>query len=231
MHMRARTVLGAAAALALLSGDLATASLTPAAAAAEGRGFYGGGFGGYRGGFGGYRGFGGFGFRGYGYGYGYGGYGGYGYRGYGGYGYRGYGGYYGGYGVGDALLGAAIIGGTAAIIASERPRYYVERAYPVYPAYPAYPAPPVAYGYVAPPAPAYGSNDPVELCSRAAVGEAGARGDSGRVTRIDRVDGFANGGNVYGNLEVRRSTRGGAFENARFSCTANYGQVTAFRFG
>ena len=75
-------------------------------AAADPRGYDGGGF--HSGG--------GFGYRG-------GGWGG-GSRG------GGWGGYYGGFGVGDALLGAAIIGVTAAIIASN------DR--PVYDSYPAY---------------------------------------------------------------------------------------------
>lgn len=197
-----RTISRATLGLALAVTSLAA---TPVAAA----GFHGGGFGGYHGGFGGYHG--GFG----------------GYRGYGGYGYRGY---YGGFGFGDALLGAAIIGGTAAVIASQ-PTYY--ETYPA-PVYQAYPAPPEAYGYAPPPPPApqqqaYQSSDPVELCTQAAVGEAASRGDTGRVTKIDRVDGFANGAHVTGTLEVRRSQ--GGTENARFTCTADYGQVTAFRFG
>lgn len=252
MRIRGKAAARAALVLALLGGDLATLSLTPAAASADsyfrgglsfgsgfGHGGYGG-FGGYRGfgGYGGYRPFGGYGgfggYRDYG---GWGGHGSWGGRGYGGYYGGGYGGY-GGYGVGEALLGAAIIGGTAAIIASnDRPTYYavprqVYSAYP--PVYQTYPpvavAPPSAYGY-APADPAYRVNDPVEQCSRAAVNEAAARGDAGRVTRIDRVEPYANGARVSGTLEVRRSSRSGSIETARFTCSADYGQVTAFRFG
>ncbi len=206
----------------------AVAALTLGSAPATAAGFRGGGFRGGSFAGGGFHGGAGFstGFRGHGFG-------GYGYRGYGyrGYGYRGYGGYYGGFGVGEALLGAALIGGTAAIIASEQP-YYEPVPVPVYPAYP----PPAAYGEVAPPPPpqqqqAYTSVDPVDQCSRAAVGEAAARGDSGRVTRIDRVDGQPNGARVTGTLEVRRVSHNGEVENARFTCTADYGHVTSFRFG
>jgi len=130
MRVGLRALTGAVLGLALFSGDIATLSLMPAAANAQrhgggggfhgggggfhgdGGGYHGGGFGGYRGGYGGYR-------------------GGYGYRGYGGFGY---GGYYGGYGFDDFLLGAALVGGTAAIIASN------DR--PVYDTYPVYDAPP-----------------------------------------------------------------------------------------
>ena len=184
-----------------------------------GGGFRGGGYGGFHGGYGGFHG-----------GYGYGGYG------YGGYGYRGFGGYYGGFGLGDALLGAAIIGGTAAIISSSVPRYYQTYPVPTYPVYapPLIVAPPVRYGY-APlaidPSQTYRVNDPVDQCSRAAVSEAAARGDDGRVMRIDRVDAYQNGANVIGTLEVRRSDRNGARETARFMCTVSFGQVTAFHFG
>lgn len=178
----------------------------------RGGGFRGGGFRGDHDGFRGYRGYGGFG-------------------GYSGFGYGRYGGYYGGFGLGEALLGAALIGGTAAVIASSGPTYYETYPAPVYQAY----APVIAavpYGYapqVQPPV--YASTDPVEQCTRAAVGEAAARGDTGRVTRIDHVDGYANGARVTGTLEVRRTSRNGAVENARFTCTADYGQVTNFRFG
>ncbi len=78
---------------------------------------------------------------------------------------------------------------------------------------------------------AYQSNDPVELCTHAAVDEAAQRGDSGRVSRVDRVDPFENGAHVTGTLEVHRSDRNNSVENARFTCTASFGQVTAFRFG
>lgn len=262
MQLGFRAATGAALALAMLVGDVATLSSAPAAALADphggghggggfhggngfnGKGFHGGehgGFGhdydGFRGGYGGYRGsYSGFGF-------GYGGYGG---------GY-GYGGYFGSSGLGTALLGAAIIGGTAAIISSNSRAAYDE-PYPVYqtypPAYaPAY-VPPLAYApdyappaYVpayTPPAdygasaePAYASHDPVDQCSRAAVGEATNLGDSGRVLSIDRVDAYSNGAQVQGTLEVRRPDRDnrGSVERARFTCTADYGQVTAFRFG
>ena len=107
-------------ALTLLVAGATTVAVVPVAA----QGYHGGG--GFHGGVGG-------GFRG-------GDYRGGGYRGFGGFGYRGYGGYYGGFGVGDALLGALVIGGTAAVIASQRDYYE-----PVYPAYPVPVAP--AYGY------------------------------------------------------------------------------------
>lgn len=208
------------AATLLLAGNAAALALAPAAAQSRG-GFHGGG-GFHSGGFGGGSGFHGGGFRG-----GFGGYrGGYGgYRGYGGFGYRGY---YGGFGVGDALLGAALIGGTAAIIASSNDRYYEPYPVPVYPAYPAA----EIYDYAAPPpAQAYASNDPVDQCTRAAINEAASRGDGARVTRIDHVDGHPNGARVIGTLEVRRTSHNGEVENARFTCTADYGQVTSFRFG
>ena len=181
-----------------------------------GGGFRGGGYGGYRGGYGGYRGYGGFGYGGFGYGYG-------------GFGY--------GFGYGDALLGAALIGTTAAVIASDQP-YYEAYPAPVYPAYPppAYAPPPADYGYAPAPPPvpqqqAYQSTDPVEQCTRAAIGEASSRGDTGHVTRIDRVDSHANGARVTGTLEVRRNSHSGETETAHFTCTAEYGQVTSFRFG
>ena len=94
---------------------------------------------------------------------------------------------------------------------------------------------PAAYGYAPPPPPAqqqaYQSTDPVDQCSRAAVGEAASRGDSGRVTKIDHVDGHPNGARVTGTIEVRRTSHNGEVENARFTCTADYGQVTFFKFG
>ena len=61
------------------------------------------------------------------------------------------------------------------------------------------------------------------------MSEAAARGDGGRVVSIDHVDGRQNGAQVVGTLEVRRGDR--STERARFTCTADYGQVTAFRFG
>ena len=159
----------------------------------------------------------------------------------------GYGGYYGGYGFGDALLGAAVIGSTAAIIASNQPDYYdlsgVRST--------ATPRPSTPRRSIRPPRramamrrrrpdrrprrqpqqQAYQSTDPVDQCSRAAVSEAASRGDNGRVTKIDRVDSHANGARVIGTLEVRRDSHNGEVENARFTCTADFGQVTSFRFG
>ena len=242
MRLGLRALTGTVLGLALFAGDVSTLSLMPAVASAQshggGGGFHGGGGGGgFHGGGGGFRSGGGF-RGGYGGGYGYrGGFGGY--RGYGGYGYRGYGGFgygYDGFGFGDFLLGAAVIGGTAAIIASH------ER--PVYDSYPVYDAPPPAYdpsyaplgayappaGYAPPPtAPAYGTNDPVDQCSRAAVGQASANGDNGRVLSVDQVTPHENGARVIGTLEV--SKRNQSTERARFTCTADYGQVTSFRFG
>lgn len=271
MRLGFRAASGAALALALFAGDLTTLSLTPAAASAQshgggfhggGGGFHGGGGGfhggdhdGYHGGGGGFHGGDHDGYRG-GYGGYRGGYRGYGGFGYGGFGYGGYGGYYGGFGLGDALLGAAVIGGTAAIIASNNEPVY-EAPYPVYQTYPpvyapAYAPPAYAPGYVppayapgyappavygaAPPPAAYSnpSHDPVEQCSRAAVSEAVSHGDSGRILSIDRVDGHENGAQVLGTLEVHRADRNaahGSVERARFTCSTDYGQVTAFRFG
>ncbi|MBV8973457.1 MAG: hypothetical protein JO290_14325, partial [Sphingomonadaceae bacterium] len=125
---------------------------------------------------------------------------------------------------------------TAAVIASDQPSYYETYPAPVYAYPPPVAAPPPGYGYAPPPPPApqqqaYQSADPVDQCSRAAVDEAASHGDSGRVTRIDHVDPFQNGAHVTGTLEVRRADRNGAVENARFTCTASYGQVTAFKFG
>nr|WP_295662773.1 hypothetical protein [Polymorphobacter sp.] len=244
MRVGFRALTGAALGLALFAGDISTLSLMPSAAMAQrggGGGFHGGGgFGGYHGGGGGFHGGGGFGggYHGGGFGGyrgGYGGYrGGYGYRGYGGFGY---GGYYGGYGFDDFLLGAALVGGTAAIIASnDRPVY---DTYPVYEAPPpvydpgyappgAY-APPAGYAPLAPPPQQYASNDPVAQCSSAAVGEANSNGDSGRVLSVDQVVPHENGARVIGTLEVFK--RNQSTERARFTCTADYGHVTSFRFG
>jgi hypothetical protein len=230
MRVGFRALTGVALGLALFAGDISTLSLTPSAAMAQrgggGGGFHGGGFhdgGGFHGGGGGFHGGGGFG----GYRGGYGGYrGGYGYRGYGGFGY---GGYYGGYGFDDFLLGAALVGGTAAIIASS------DR--PVYDTYPVYEAPPPVYdpgyappgAYAAPPPQRYASNDPVAQCSSAAVGEANSNGDDGRVLSVDQVVPHENGARVIGTLEVIK--RNQSTERARFTCTADYGHVTSFRFG
>lgn len=194
MRFGLRAATGAALSLALLAG---------VPAAADPRGYDGGGF--HSGG--------GFGYRG-------GGWGG-GYRG------GGWGGYYGGFGVGDALLGAAIIGVTAAIIASnDRPVY---DSYPAYRTYPPTYAPPVEYGYAAPSEPVYASPDPVGQCSRAAATEAARRGDNGRVLSIHQVTAHENGARVSVTLEIRHGDRDA--ECARFTCTADYGQVTSFRFG
>lgn len=218
---------GTALALALFAGDVATLSVVPASAQAAG--YHGGGYhGGYRGG--GYH----------------------GYRGHGGYhGYRG--GYYGGYGfgLGDALLGAAIIGGTAAIISSANSGY---DSYQTYPA-PVYAAPVDGYaepdyapqpgyapqpdyapqqqgyapqqGYAAPSASA--QVDPVEQCSRAAERQAQSNGGFARVVAIDRVDPRPTGAQVRGTLEIdgngRRATRTG------FTCTASYGQIVGLNLG
>ena len=200
MRFGFRAATGAAVSLALLVG---------VPAAADPRGYDGGGF--HSGG--------GFGYHG-------GGWGG-GYRG-GGWG-GGWGGYYGGFGfgVGDALLGAAIIGVTAAIIASnDRPVY---DSYPAYRTYPPTYAPPVEYGYAAPSETVYASPDPVGQCSRAAATEAARRGDNGRVLSIHQVTAHENGARVSVTLEIRRGDRDA--ERARFICTADYGQVTSFRFG
>jgi len=157
-------------------------------------------------------------------------YGGGGYRGgYRDYGYRGRGAYYGGgIGFGDFLLGAAIIGGAAAIISSNNRRNYDS--------YPVYDAPPPGYApYYAPsaaearPGQHDAAIDPVEQCSRAAVGEAAANGDNGRVLSVDQVVPHENGARVTGTLEVTKRNR--STERARFTCTADYGQVTGFRFG
>ncbi|UAJ11737.1 hypothetical protein [Polymorphobacter megasporae] len=239
MRVGLRALTGAVLGLALFSGDISALSLMPSAASAQrhggggggfhggGGGFHGGGFGGYRGGYGGYR----------------GGYGGYGYRGYGGFGY---GGYYGGYGFDDFLLGAALVGGTAAIIASN------DR--PVYDTYPFYDAPPPAYdpgfappgayappgyapqaAYAPPPPPPeqqqqqYASSDPVAQCSGAAVAQVASNGDNGRVLSVDQVVPHENGARVMGTLEVTK--RNQTSERARFTCTADYGHVTSFKFG
>lgn len=221
MRVGFRALTGAALALAMFAGDVSSLSLVPAAASAQSHGGHGGG-GSFHGGGGSFRGGGGF-----------GGYrGGYGYRGYGGYG--GYYGGYGGFGFGDFLLGAAVIGGTAAIIASnDRPDY---EDYPVYdappPAYDPNYAPPGAYappvGYAVPQGQAR-ANDPVDQCSRAAIGEAARNGDGGRVLSVDQVAPHENGARVTGTLEVTRRDR--SIERARFTCTADYGQVTSLRFG
>ncbi|MGI4879228.1 MAG: hypothetical protein ACRYG4_17270 [Janthinobacterium lividum] len=230
MRIGFRALTGAALGLALFAGDISTLSLMPSAAMAQrhgggGGGFHGGGGGGLRGGGGAFRGGGGYG--GYRGGYGYG------YRGYGGFGY---GGYYGGYGFDDFLLGAALVGGTAAIIASDRPAY---DTYPVYdappPAYdPGYAppgayAPPAGYAQPAPQQQQYASNDPVAQCSSAAVGQANSNGDNGRVLSVDQVVPHENGARVIGTLEVTKSNR--STERARFTCTADYGHVTSFSFG
>ena len=51
------------------------------------------------------------------------------------------------------------------------------------------------------------------------------------MTKIDHVDGHPNGARVSGEIEVRRTSHNGEVENARFTCTADFGQVTFFKFG
>lgn len=220
MRTGLRFGIGAALSLAMFAGDLPSASFSAAPAFAHDR---------YRGGFGGFRG---------------------GYRGryYGGYGHRYYRG--GGFDFGDALLGAAIIGGTAAIISSaNRPAYDGGYAYQTYPAPP--PPPPASYapGYAPPPPdaygddgyaedgapPQYGAADPVEQCSRAAEREAQSRGGFARVIGIDKVDGRPNGAHVRGTLEITsgqdRNGNPSRTDRTGFVCTADYGQITGLRVG
>lgn len=107
-------------------------------------GYRGGSVGGYHGGYGGYHG----GYGGYGGHYG-GGYYGHGYGGYYGRGYGGfYGpfGYYGGFGFGDFLFGAALFG-TAVAVASSGPDYIYTPGYGYNYAPPVYAPPPGPDGY------------------------------------------------------------------------------------
>lgn len=151
-------------------------------------------------------------------------------------------GYGGGFGLGDFLLGAAILGGTAAIISSANNPPYAYQTYPPV----VYATPPAApYGYAdgAPQSPAYDAEpdayppqeqdahiDPVEQCSRAAERQAQSRGGLARVAGIDRVDSGQNGARVSGRLEI--SDGGGnadRVDRIKFDCTATYGQITALR--
>ena len=143
----------------LLAVTTALSAVSPVAAAGfhGGGGFRGGGFGGggfHSGGFGGgYHASAGFagGYRGGYSGY-HGGYGGYYGRGYGGYYGRGYGGfygpygYYGGFGFGDFLFGAALFG-TAVAVASSGPDYVYTPGYGYNYAPPVYAPPPGPDGY------------------------------------------------------------------------------------
>jgi len=229
MRLAFRIGTGIALSLALFAGDLPTLSLSPAPAAAQRYGgHHGGGYYGH-GGYGGYRG---------------------GYYG----GRRYYGG--GGFGFGDFLLGAAVVGGVAAI-ASANSGYggYGYDTYQTYPA-PVYVTPAPVYVtpppvYVTPPAAAYNTGpagydnggaepqqaqaqiDPVQQCSRAAEVDAQARGGIARVTGIDHVDNNQTGARVSGRLEVNvggdQNGNNSRVERSRFDCTAQYGQITALR--
>ena len=157
-------------------------------------------------------------------------------------GYGGGYGYHGGYhhdrgvGLGGVLLGAAIIGGVAAIASSNHRGRYASGYAPGY----------GGSGY-SEPAYGYGQSsydggydrgsgydqragaDPVEACSREIDRAAGERGDRARVTGIDDVRGYGGGSTVRGHVEIERNY-GGA-ERRGFSCNANYNGEARVRFG
>ena len=155
-------------------------------------------------------------------------------------GYHG-GGYYRGYhdhgsGFGDFLLGAALVGGIAAIAtAASAPRAPVySRGY----------APDDGPRYDGPPA--YdndGRSDPrddgrgyadaaADQCARAA--ERAAQSDGGFARAgIDRVQPFRDGARVFGTLAIEYRYEGVAPERAhtRFDCTTAAGRITGLRLG
>lgn len=161
-----------------------------------------------------------------------------------------------GIGVGGVLLGAAIIGGVAAIASSNRNRYdrgyggynqgYGNQGYGGYDqGYGGY-----SQGYGNQGYGGYGNQshgaydqgyagydqgsgygggvDPVQACARAAERQAQWRGGYARVTGIDRVDPYNGGSVVRGSVEI---DRGGYAQRLRFSCTANYEGAARVRLG
>lgn len=143
--------------------------------------------------------------------------------------YNGYHGHYrgGGFGVGEFLLGAALVGGIAAIVSSNdhsrSPAYdRVDDGYP--------PQGTAPRGYVDE---RDGPPSPVEQCSRAAEREAQASGGYARVTGIDSVRPFRDGARVFGTLQIDYQADGDAprRDRTRFDCTANAGGVTGLRVG
>lgn len=160
---------------------------------------------------------------------------------------RGYGGYHGhhegrgGFGIGDFLLGAALVGGIAAIASSASASH--TRGYDArYAPNDGY-APQGAYGD------AYGggyssegyadgnasgvASDAVEQCSRAAERAAQNDGGYASVTRIDRVQPYRDGARVFGTLRIDYQAQGYAprSDHTRFDCTAGDGRVTGLRLG
>jgi hypothetical protein len=175
--------------------------------------------------------------------------------GHGGYYGHGHGGYYGhrGGGIGafgGFVLGAAVIGGVAAIASAnsrDGERDY-QRSYNG-----AYDAPGYQgdYGYSEPSA--YDSandeyeqaregnyddrgdarsagGDPVTDCSRAAERRAQVDGGYARVLRIDKVTDVEGGAAVRGTLEVNRG-REAPVARMAFTCTASHGDIRQLRLG
>ena len=141
----------------------------------------------------------------------------------GGYGH-GWGGYHHdrGIGIGGVLLGAALIGGIAAIASQPRAPAY-DNGYTPYDGYRGG-EPQGSYAE-----PGYddraAAGDPVEQCSRAAERAAQEDGRFARVTGIDRVENRDRGVRVRGTLQIDDG------DHTRFDCTADYGRITALRLG
>ena len=156
--------------------------------------------------------------------------------------------------VGTVLLGAAVIGGIAAIASSSnrnRDAYatngyyngydgnYAQSGYNGQYAQNGY----GQYGYAQNGYADNGYNqsgygydqraaiDPVALCARAAERAAESRGGNARVTQIYRVDTQRGGARVTGGLALDnrygyRAGYGDDRQQARFNCTARFGQIT-----
>lgn len=150
-----------------------------------------------------------------------------------------------GIGVGGVLLGAAIIGGVAAIASANRNRYdrgydgyrqgygsqgYVNQGYYGNQGYGSQGYGAYDQGYAGyDQGSGYGGGvDPVQACARAAERQAQYQGGYARVTGIERVDPYNGGSVVRGSLQI---DRGGYAQRVRFACTANYDGEARVRFG
>jgi hypothetical protein len=81
-----------------------------------------------------------------------------------------------------------------------------------------------------------GRQDVIAQCSIAVERAAQARGLDARVTRIFDVDGINGGGRVAGAIQFRVDNGYGddgddRVQQQRFQCTAQYGRITSLRFG
>jgi len=157
---------------------------------------------------------------------------------------RGYDGYHGhhegrgGFGIGDFLLGAALVGGIATIASAASAPHHApgyDRGYAPNDGY----VPQGAYGGgysnegYADGNPDGVASDAVEQCSRAAERAAQNDGGYASVTRIDRVQPYRDGARVFGTLRIDYQTQGYAprSDHTRFDCTAGDGRVTGLRLG